>query len=184
MKDIVLRVVEKLEFGPNKCQVAVVQYSDQASAAFLLNTHSKRDDIIESVRQLKQRGGRPLNTGTALQYVRDQVFTESFGSRRLEGVPQLLVLLSGGRSNDDIRGPAASLKATGVIPVSIGTAGADTLELQTISQQPNYYFMINDVNDIPTVQEKLLSLVRSTSPQKRPTLPPPSFGKKVNYFLF
>lgn len=184
MKDFVLKVVENLEFGANRCQVALVQYSDQPSAAFLLNTYSKKNDIIDSVRQLKQRGGGPLNTGTALQYVRDQVFAESFGSRRPEGVPQLLVLLSGGRSGDDIRGPATSLKAMGVIPMSIGTASADTLELQTISHEPNYYFMLNNVNDIPKVREELLSLMRSASPQRRPTLASASFGKKVNCLFF
>ncbi|XP_076120642.1 collagen alpha-3(VI) chain-like [Alosa pseudoharengus] len=184
MKDFVLRVVETLEFGPNKCQVALVQYSDQPSAAFLLNTHSTKDDIIDSVKQLKQRGGGPLNTGTALQYVRDEVFAEAFGSRRLQGVPQLLVLLSGGRSRDDIRSPTASLKAMGVIPVSIGTAGADTLELQTISREPNYYFMMNDINDIPTVKDELLSLVKSASPQKTLTSAPASFESTKKDIVF
>lgn len=177
LRDFALRVVEKLEFGPNKCQAAVVQYSNQAAASFLLNTHAKKDDIVNNLRQLTQRGGSPANIGAALQYVKNQVFAEQFGSRRLEGVPQLLVILSDGSSSDDVTGPANSLKAMGVVPVSIGTAGADTLQLQKISYDPNYYLMMNDISDMPPVQEQLLSLVRNTAPQMRPTVAPSSFGK-------
>uniref|UniRef100_A0AAY4CBR5 VWFA domain-containing protein n=1 Tax=Denticeps clupeoides TaxID=299321 RepID=A0AAY4CBR5_9TELE len=160
MQNFIERVVKNLDFGSNKNQVAVVQYSREAAADFFLNTHLKKDDIIHNVRTLTKKGGGPLNTGAALQYVVNNTFDEATGSRHLEGVPQILILLNGGRSRDDIRGPAAELKRTGVIPISIGTVGSDTLELQTISHKPNYFFMINDSEDLPAVEESVLSLVK------------------------
>ena len=96
MRDFVQRVVETLSVDDNKDRVSVVQYSRDAEVDFYLNTYTNREDIVESVRGLKHRGGRPRNTGAALQYVRDNVFTSSSGSRRQQGVSQMFILLNGG----------------------------------------------------------------------------------------
>uniref|UniRef100_W5MBY0 Collagen type VI alpha 3 chain n=1 Tax=Lepisosteus oculatus TaxID=7918 RepID=W5MBY0_LEPOC len=166
MRDFVRRVVENLDVEESRDRVAVIQYSNDAAANFYLNTYSTKDDVINTIRGLKQKGGRPLNTGAALQFVKDNVFTPSAGSRHLEGVPQMLILLTGGRSRDDIRGPVTALKGIGVIPLGIGTGSADTLELQTISYEPSYALSIPDLNDLPTIEQQLLSLAKSVLQRK------------------
>ena len=79
---------------------------------------------------MRHKGGRPLNTGAALQYLRDNVFTASSGSRRLEGVPQVLILLSAGRSADSVDAPASALKQMGILTFAVGSGGSDSRELQ------------------------------------------------------
>ncbi|XP_070771022.1 collagen alpha-1(XII) chain-like, partial [Enoplosus armatus] len=133
MRDFVESVVEELNVGENQDRVSVVQYSRDAEVHFDLKTYKTRDDILDSVRGLRHRGGRPLNTGAALQYVRDNVFTNSSGSRRLQGVPQLLILLNGGRSFDNVDTPASALKQQGIFVIGIGTRNSDSRELQKIS---------------------------------------------------
>lgn len=177
IQDFIQRVVEKLNVDGNKDHVSVVQYSDTAEVNFKLGMHSKKDDVLDAVRGLRHKGGSPLNTGAALQYVRGNVFTASNGSRSLQGVPQILILLSGGRSRDDIRTPITKLKEMGVISIGIGTGDADTLELQTISHEPNYALSITDFEDLPTIQEELLSLLTEASHQPVPTAPTMHFGK-------
>lgn len=177
IQDFVQRVVEKLDIAMNKDRVSVVQYSDTAEVNFNLNSHTTKDDVLDAIRGLSHKGGSPLNIGGALMYLRDNVFTASSGSRRLERVPQLLILLSGGRSSDDIRMPATKLKDWGVFSISIGTGDADTLELQTISHEPNYALSITDYDNLPTIQQELLSLVKEASHQPKTTVPTRSFGK-------
>ena len=177
IQDFIQRVVEKLNVDGNKDHVSVVQYSDTAEVNFKLGMHSKKDSVLDAVRGLRHKGGSPLNTGTALQYVRGNVFTASNGSRSLQGVPQILILLSGGRSRDDIRTPVTKLKEMGVISICIGTGDADTLELQTISHEPNYALSITDFEDLPTIQGELLSLLTEASHQLVPTVPTMHFGK-------
>uniref|UniRef100_A0A665UWD7 Collagen, type VI, alpha 3 n=1 Tax=Echeneis naucrates TaxID=173247 RepID=A0A665UWD7_ECHNA len=157
MRDFVEKVVEKLNVGENKDRVSVVQYSRDANVNFYLNTYTRKEDIVDSIRGLKHKGGRPLNTGAALQYVRDNVFTDSSGSRRLQGVPQMLVLLNGGRSFDSVDAPASALKQQGIYVIGIGTGGSDSKELQKISYQPNLALSVSDYSDLPTVQEQLSS---------------------------
>ena len=103
IKDFVQRVVEKLNVGVNKDRVSVVQYSDTAEINFDLNMHSTNSNVLDAIRGLTHKGGYLLNIGAAIQFVIDNVFTQVSGSRHMERVPQILILMSGGRSRDDIR---------------------------------------------------------------------------------
>ncbi|XP_054871199.1 uncharacterized protein col6a3 isoform X6 [Amphiprion ocellaris] len=188
MRDFVERVVEKLSVGENRDRVSVVQYSRDAEVHFYLNTHNKREDVVDSVRGLRHRGGRPLNTGAALQYVRDNVFTNSSGSRRLQGVPQMLVLLTGGRSADSVDAPASALKQQGVFVIGIGTRTSDSRELQKISHEPSYALSVSEFTDLPNVQEQLSSvmstvLVRATPMTPTVTVVRQPAGKDVVFLL-
>ncbi|XP_068581260.1 uncharacterized protein col6a3 [Cebidichthys violaceus] len=168
MRDFVEKVIEKLNVGENKVRVSVVQYSRDAEVHFYLNTYTTKEDIVKSVKRLRHRGGRPLNTGAALQYVTDNVFTNLAGSRRLQGVPQILILLNGGRSFDNVDTPASVLKQQGIIVIGIGKRSSDSGELRKISHDPNYTLSVSELTDLPSVQDKLYSLmsmvlVRATS---------------------
>ena len=184
MRDFVERVVEKLNVGENKDRVSVVQYSRDAEVNFYLNTYTTREDIVDSVRGLRHKGGRPLNTGAALQYVRDNVFTNSSGSRRPQGVPQILILLNGGRSFDNVDTAASALKQQGIFVIGIGTRGSDSRELQKISSEPSLALSVSEFTDLPSVPEQLLSAM-STAVLRATPITPTVTGKKVtNYFPF
>lgn len=171
------RIVADLNIGANKDHVAVVQYSDTAEINFNLRSYSTEDDVLDAVRGLSHKGGYPHNIGEALQYVKDHVFTSDSGSRLVEGVPQILILLSSGRSGDDIRTPVRMLKEIGVISVAVGTIQADTLELQTVSHEPSYALSITDYEELPTVRQDVLALLRDASHHSEDTTPTKSFGK-------
>ncbi|XP_036420612.1 collagen alpha-3(VI) chain-like [Colossoma macropomum] len=173
MKDFVLRVMEKLNVAENKDRVSVVQFSRDPETHFYLNTYTRKDDIVDTVSVLRHKGGRPLNTGAALQYVRDNVFTASSGSRRLEGVPQILILLSGGRSFDNVDVPASALKDLGVLIFTIGSRGSDSRELQRISHDPKYALSVSDFTELPNVQDQLVNTVEAVAVPITPASPTP-----------
>lgn len=182
IKDFVQRIVSDLTIDANKDRVALVQYSNTAVINFNLTRYSTKDAVLDAVRGLSHKGGYPLNIGVALQYVRDHVFTSDSGSRLLEGVPQILILLSGGRSGDDIRTPVRLLKEIGVISIAIGTTDADTLELQTISHEPNYAVSITDYEELPTAKQDVFSLLRDAFHHVEQTAATKGFGK-IKFFL-
>nr|XP_055072087.1 collagen alpha-3(VI) chain-like isoform X1 [Misgurnus anguillicaudatus] len=171
MRDFVQRVVEKLNIAENRDRVSVVQYSREPEVNFYLNAYTTKEDVLDSVRSLRHKGGRPLNTGAALQYVKDNVFTAASGSRRLEGVPQILILLSGGRSYDNVDAAASSLKEIGVLTFGIGSRGSDSRELQRISNDPKYAISVSDFSELPNVQEQLLASVHTVAVPIAPTSP-------------
>jgi collagen type VI alpha len=171
MRDFIHTVVEKLNVGENNDRVSVAQYSGDAEANFYLNTYNTKADILDMVSGLRHKGGRPVNTGAALQYVRDNVFTASSGSRRQEGVPQLLILVNGGRSSDSVDTPASALKQLGITVLGIGTRNSDHGQLQKISSKPNYALSVSDFSDLPNIQEQLSSAISTVTVRATPMTP-------------
>ncbi|XP_039455765.1 collagen alpha-3(VI) chain-like [Oreochromis aureus] len=171
MRDFVQKQVETLSVDDGKDRVSVVQYSRDPAIQFYLNTYTTKREVLDSVRGLRHKGGRPLNTGAALRYLRDNVFTVSAGSRRPEGVPQVLILITGGRSFDSIDEPASALKQLGVLTIAIGTRGSDPRELQTITGEPSYALSVSELTDLPKVQQQLESSVEAAVIEVTPELP-------------
>lgn len=172
MIDFVQRVVARLNIGENKDRVSVVQFSRDTDIHFYLNTYTTKEDILGTVRVLRQKGGKPLNMGAALQYVRENAFTASSGSRRLEGVPQMLILLSAGRSFDNVDIPASALKDLGILIFAIGSSNSERNELERISFDPRLALTVSDFTELPNVQEQLLTSIEAVAAPVTPPSPP------------
>ncbi|XP_078251993.1 collagen alpha-3(VI) chain-like, partial [Rhinoraja longicauda] len=154
-------VVSSLDVGSDKVRVALVQYSEDPRVNFYLNSHTTQRDVLDVVNNLRQVGGRIANTGKALEYVTQNIFTTSAGSRLEEGVPQFLILLTASRSADDVGQAAVALKEAGVAPFSIGSGDADESELLQISLSPSYNFGVDDLQDLDMQQlERSLKRLR------------------------
>ncbi|XP_029462348.1 collagen alpha-3(VI) chain isoform X2 [Rhinatrema bivittatum] len=165
-----LRVVENLDVGRDRVRIAVVQYSDDAKVNFYLDTYSDRLGVLNAIRRLSLLGGSSLNTGAALEYVTQNVFTRQAGSRAAEGVPQFLILLTAGKSEDDVRRPSAALKTGGVVPFAIGAKNADVTELQTISLNPDFVIAVPDFDQLETVQQQISQKVTELTQEQVTTL--------------
>uniref|UniRef100_A0A674IQR2 VWFA domain-containing protein n=1 Tax=Terrapene triunguis TaxID=2587831 RepID=A0A674IQR2_9SAUR len=178
LRAFVQRVVESLDVSPDRVRVAVVQYSNIIQPEFLLNAYTDKADVISAIRGLSIMGGAPLNTGAALDYVLKNVFTSPTGSRIAEGVPQLLILLTSGKSRDDVRRPSVALKTGGMVPLGIGIGNADITELQTISYVPDFAVAIPDFNQLDTVQQVISDRVTQLTREQIEGVPLTSLSSK------
>lgn len=174
IREFVRRMVEELDVGEDKVRVGVILYSDDASIYFNLITHRSKKAIIYAVRSLRHKGGKSRNTGAALQFVQDHVFTTSSGSRHLEGVPQILFLLTGGKSKDDVSRAAFGLKQIGVMSFAIGMKNAGQEELQKIAFSSRYVFNLPFFAEILSIQPDLVAFVQTEISAKPATV----VGKK------
>ncbi|XP_045560346.1 collagen alpha-3(VI) chain isoform X4 [Salmo salar] len=181
IRDMIGRVVEKLDVGLDRVRVSVVQYSDDANMEFLLNEHSTKDEVRQATRKIQSRGGNRLNTGRALDWVSKNIYQRSAGSRIEEGVPQFLILVTGGKSNDDVSGPANQLKTNLVAPLAIGAKNANLNELRQISLKPEFAYSINNFGQLATVERQLIASVNTmTTPVPPANL---NMGRKDIIFL-
>lgn len=163
IKAFIQSIVTDLNIDTGGDCVTVVQYSDAAETDFNFRSYSTVADVVHAVGRLQHKGGYATNLGAALRHLKSSVFTTESGSRFTEGVPQMLILLSGGRSGDDIRTPLRMLNEMDVISAAIGTPGADTLALQTIAHKPRYALSINDYAELPSVKQNIFSFLRDAS---------------------
>lgn len=157
--EFVREFVKQIEIGPKKAQVALIQYSTEPTTEFLLNKYSLKDDIINHLDNMKLKGGSTVNTGVALDYVKNNVFTASSGSRALHAVSQILILFSGRNSNDEILGPLERLRNAGIVLFGIGVNNADRFEMEQLAPRAMYF--IKNTSDFPHVREQLLSVISS-----------------------
>ncbi|XP_076119593.1 collagen alpha-3(VI) chain-like isoform X1 [Alosa pseudoharengus] len=161
IRDMILRIVEKLDVGMDNVRVSVVQYSEDVRQEFLLNEHSSKGEVKEAVRRMRNKGGNQLNTGFALDWVSKNIYQRSAGSRIEEGVPQFLVLVTGSKSADDVSGPAYQLKRNMVAPVAVGGKNADADELKLIALKPELTYSVRDFRQLQTVEQQLVSSVKT-----------------------
>lgn len=183
IRQFVENMVAKLSVDQNHDQLSVVQYSTDPVVNFHLNTYTSKRDVISAIRNLQHKGGSPQNMGVALDYVRQNVFTPSAGSRRLEGVPQILIVLTAGRSRDDVRRAALGLKEEMILSFTIGTQNADIIQLQTVAHIPSYTISIQGFGELPTIQHKLMSFVKHV-PRSPRLQSPPVVGKDFPLFYY
>lgn len=154
--------------------MAVVQYSRDATVNFYLNSYSSKNDVLNSIGTMRHKLGRPFNLGKALMFVKDNVFAASVGGRSAELVPQYLYVFSGGRSDDDVRGPAQSLRENGIKTICIGTTNADTLEMQTVSFTPAHFLFVKHFDHL----KNIYGFVQGTLRGVQGTTGFPSAGKQ------
>ncbi|XP_012922419.1 collagen alpha-3(VI) chain isoform X3 [Heterocephalus glaber] len=178
IRDFVSRIVQRLNIGPNKVRIGLVQFSNEVFPEFFLKTHRSQAAVLGAIRRLRFRGGAPLNTGRALEYVAKNLFVKSAGSRIEDGVPQHLVLLLGGKSQDDISGFARIISSSGIVSLGIGSRNVDRTELQAIANDPRLVFTVREFRELPSIEERVIGSFGSsgatpatpvvTSPPSRP----------------
>lgn len=159
--DFLKEFVQETEIGPENVQIALIQYSTEPTTDFLLNTYSQKNDVLSHLNNMKLKGGPSVNTGVALDYVRNNVFAASAGSRAQQAVPQILILLSGRKSEEDVLSAVNRLRTAGIVLYSVGMKNADRLEMEQVAHSPTAKYFIEDNSDFPLVREQLLSVIAS-----------------------
>uniref|UniRef100_A0A8B9CZQ9 Collagen alpha-3(VI) chain n=1 Tax=Anser brachyrhynchus TaxID=132585 RepID=A0A8B9CZQ9_9AVES len=165
IRDFVAKIVQRLEVGPDLIQVAVAQYADTVKPEFYFNTHQNRKDVMANVRKMKLMGGTALNTGSALDFVRNNFFTSAAGCRMEEGVLPMLVLITGGKSRDAVDQPVAEMKRNRIVTLAVGSRNADPAELQEIAHERDFVFQPNDfrLQFMQAILPEVLSPIRTLS---------------------
>ncbi|KAI4876701.1 hypothetical protein NFI96_002792 [Prochilodus magdalenae] len=106
-----------------------------------------------------------------MQHVKDSIFTVTGGSRR--GVPKVLVVLTDGRSQDDVNKISQEIQMEGYIVFAIGFADADYGELVSIASKPSerHVFFVDDLDAFRKIEEKLITFVCEAATATCPSVP-------------
>ncbi|KAF5892100.1 collagen alpha-3(VI) chain isoform X3, partial [Clarias magur] len=170
IRNFIIKVIEPLDVADDKVRISVVQHSERPTASFFLNTYKTKDDVLRALRQLSPIGGRSLNTGAALTYMKNTILAPNGGGRAGQNVPQFLITLMGGRSRDSVKEAAFALKTEGVVPFGIGVKNADSKQIAAISHNPSFAFNVKEFNQLGSVHQKLNTYVNMPKTELEVTL--------------
>ncbi|XP_063003668.1 collagen alpha-4(VI) chain-like [Elgaria multicarinata webbii] len=160
VKTILHTLISSLYVGHNHIRIGLAQYSNETFVEFLLNQYSSKDDILEQIQNLRFRKGK-TNTGAALDFIMEEYFTESAGSRAQNNVPQVVILLTDGKSNDKVKVPASKLRARGISIYVVGIKVQDAAGLKEMASKPlnKFLFRIDRFDRLQDLTSSLLQTV-------------------------
>lgn len=143
--------------GGGRFKFALVQYNSRPRTEFLLNSYLTTRDVLGHVKALSYRG-RGTRTGLGLDFLIRSHLTASSGSRVTDGVAQVVVVLTDGRSQDDVSEPAQVLQMAGVEMFAVGVQDAVDSELREMASRPHETHVFN-VDSFLKLRDKIQDLV-------------------------
>ncbi|KAM8725153.1 collagen alpha-1(XII) chain isoform 2-T3 [Acanthopagrus schlegelii] len=155
--------------GPSGMQVSFVQYSDDAKTEFRLNAYRDKGIAMSALHHIRYRGGN-TKTGVALKHTYEKAFSIENGMRR--NVPRVVVAITDGRSQDEVKKNAAKLQHAGYSVFAIGVADVDFVELQAIGSKPSerHVFVVDDFDAFDTIKENLITFICETATSTCPLI--------------
>ncbi|XP_072558937.1 collagen alpha-1(XII) chain-like isoform X3 [Paramormyrops kingsleyae] len=155
--------------SPSRMQVSIAQYSDGAQTEFKLNSYNDKGAVLAALQLVQYRGGN-TKTGIALKHISEKVFTSENGMRR--NVPKVLVVITDGRSQDEVKVNAAKLQQAGYSVFVVGVADVDYAELQNIGSKPSerHIFVVDDFDAFASIQDNLVTFICETATSSCPLI--------------
>nr|XP_023664029.1 collagen alpha-1(XII) chain-like [Paramormyrops kingsleyae] len=155
--------------SPQGMQISFVQYSDDAKTEFKLNTYHNKGTVLAALQLVRYRGGN-TKTGVALKHVGEKVLTPDNGMRR--NVPKVLVVVTDGRSQDEVKKSASTLQHMGYSLFVIGVADVDFAELRNIGSKPSerHVFIVDDFDAFAKIQDNLITFICETATSTCPLI--------------
>ncbi|XP_063160050.1 collagen alpha-6(VI) chain-like [Candoia aspera] len=165
MKNFMIGIVNKSDVGKDYVQFGAIKYSDDPKIMFKLNKYSKKSDIIEVIQSDTLLTGNTY-TAKALQHSKD-LLTEANGSRKHQGVPQVLMVITDGESHDkDKLGKISKeLREKGTIIYAVGIKDAKTDELEIMAGSPDRWFYVDTFEGLENITMKLSDHICNDSRQ-------------------
>uniref|UniRef100_A0A8C5SF87 Collagen type XII alpha 1 chain n=1 Tax=Laticauda laticaudata TaxID=8630 RepID=A0A8C5SF87_LATLA len=155
--------------NPSGIQVSFVQYSDDPKSEFNLNTYDEKAQALGALQYIQYRGGN-TRTGKALAFIKEKVLTWERGMRK--GVPKVLVVVTDGRSQDEVMKAAAVIQQSGFSVFVIGVADVDYHELAKMASQPSerHVFIVDDFDAFEKIEDNLITFVCETATSTCPLM--------------
>lgn len=170
IRDFILNIVQQLDVQPDQVRVAVVQYADRVKTEFSLNSHNNKPAVISAIKRLRQMTGRSSDLADAIEYVIQNELKPSSGVRLAEA-SQHLVVLTGGRSPQDVSSYGPLLKGSRVNCIGVGAGGANTKQLAQIATSPDDVLQVPTFPGLPAIRERVIARLRGTIPEEPTTDP-------------
>ena len=133
MRNFVMSFVEEIDVDSGVARIGLLLFSDNIKLEFNLNEYSTRLDIIEHVQRIPYTRGS-TNTAAALQYARNNMFTQSNGDR--SNARNVAFLITDGQSNnrENTMRQAKEMKDTGIHLFVAGVGKFSILSIQNFNK--------------------------------------------------
>ncbi|XP_055581463.1 vitrin isoform X2 [Falco biarmicus] len=140
----VANISKEFEISDTDTRIGAVQYTYEQRLEFSFDKYSTKQDVLSAIKRISYWSGG-TSTGAAISYASEQLFSKSKPNKR-----KIMILITDGRSYDDVRVPAMAAHQNGVIAYSIGIAWAAQDELEAIATDPDkeHSFFVDEFDNL------------------------------------
>ncbi|XP_055981684.1 vitrin [Sorex fumeus] len=145
-------VSQAFRIAASATRVGAVQYTYEQRLEFGLDAHRSKAAVLRALAGLGYWSGG-TSTGAAIRFALQRLFHEPRPGRR-----RLMVLVTDGRSYDDVRAPALAAHRKGIIVYAVGVAWAAREELDIIASHParDHAFFVEEFDHLHTLVPQIL----------------------------
>uniref|UniRef100_A0A803VJ76 Vitrin n=1 Tax=Ficedula albicollis TaxID=59894 RepID=A0A803VJ76_FICAL len=140
----VANISKEFEISDTDTRIGAVQYTYEQRLEFSFDKYSTKQDVLNAIKRISYWSGG-TSTGAAISYASEQLFGKSKPNKR-----KIMILITDGRSYDDVSVPAMAAHQNGVIAYSIGVAWAAPDELEAIASDPakEHSFFVDEFDNL------------------------------------
>ncbi|NXK85088.1 VITRN protein, partial [Amazona guildingii] len=140
----VANISKEFEISDTDTRIGAVQYTYEQRLEFSFDKYSTKQDVLSAIKRISYWSGG-TSTGAAISYATEQLFSKSKPNKR-----KIMILITDGRSYDDVSVPAMAAHQNGVIAYSIGVAWAAQDELEAIATDPDkeHSFFVDEFDNL------------------------------------
>ncbi|XP_071324339.1 collagen alpha-6(VI) chain-like isoform X2 [Trachinotus anak] len=163
IRQFLYTLVNSFDVGPDHVRIGLVQYSTIPRTEFLLNTYQNKTDILQYISKLPYMGGG-THTGQGLDFMLKEHFVAAAGSRASQKVPQIGVVITDGKSQDNVESYAQDLKRKGIVLYAIGIKEADEDQLKEIANEPHsqHVYSVSDFAALQGISQSIVQTLCTT----------------------
>ncbi|XP_023560248.1 collagen alpha-5(VI) chain [Octodon degus] len=162
LQEFLDNITASLDVKDSCTRLGLMSYSDSSDILSLLKSSTSQSIFQQQIRKLSLQDGKS-NAGAAIEKMRKEVFSEVNGSRRVQGVPQIAVLVTHRPSDDEVREAALNLRLEGVTVFALSIHGANNTQLDEIASYPaqQRVSILNSYSDLVWYSPKFLKKIKN-----------------------
>ncbi|XP_041106789.1 vitrin isoform X10 [Polyodon spathula] len=148
----VANITKEFEISDTDTRVGAVQYTYEQRLEFAFGQYNSKAELLNAIKRINYWSGG-TSTGAAITYTSEQLFSKSKPNKR-----KIMIVITDGRSYDDVRAPALAVHRNGVIAYSIGIAWAAQEELEYIATDPDkeHSFFVDEFDSLYKFVPKII----------------------------
>ncbi|KAE8280444.1 Vitrin Precursor [Larimichthys crocea] len=148
----VANVTREFEISDTDTRVGAVQYTYEQRLEFAFGQYNNKAELLNAIKRINYWSGG-TSTGAAITYAAEQLFSKSKPNKR-----KIMIVITDGRSYDDVIAPALAVHRQGVIAYSIGIAWAAQDELEYIATDPDkeHSFFVDEFDNLYKFVPKII----------------------------
>ncbi|XP_036412112.1 vWFA and Collagen domain-containing protein isoform X1 [Colossoma macropomum] len=151
-----INITSSFDVSSRHTQVAVVQYSDTPRLEIPLGKHQSTQELLRDIASISYLGGK-TQTGRAIKFATDHVFsTPNYTKKATRN--RIAVVLTDGRSQDDVVDSAMEAKAQNIVLFAVGVGNEITnAELVSMANKPSstYVLHVEDYTSIGNIRDRM-----------------------------